>query len=170
MSGEIALTERFVVRADTAPTIARAFVADRLRARRLWLAFGIVEVLMAAVLVAGFDPELGLGLRIFWALAYALVPTSALLGLMLLSMRVTTERNIRKRLPAGAVMESGFGADAFVVRGPLSESRITYASITSVTRRGGVVFLRQVGVPLLNAFPGELFPEAEIDRLSASAH
>jgi len=68
------------------------------------------------------------------------------------------------------VLESGFGVNAMVLRGPLSESRIDYAAVRSLTRHGEFVFLRQRGVPVVSVFPRELFPDDAIARINAAAH
>jgi amino acid transporter len=169
MSEPIAFTERYVVGAGMARSMARSFVADRFRrGRRLWIFVGVFYVLMTIVMVNGFDPDLGLGSRVFWAVVYAIVPTTMFVALLVVLTYTTTVRNTRKRLAEGSVVESGFGTDALVVRGPLSEGRISYASITAVTQHGDFVFLRQVGVPLVNCFPRELFPDAAIERIKAA--
>ena len=67
------------------------------------------------------------------------------------------------------MLESGFGSDAFVARSPLSGSRITYHSVTSIRRRGDFVLLKQVGFPVVTTFPAALFPDEAVARIRAAA-
>jgi len=168
VSEPIPFTERFVARADTARSMAKVFVADRLRTRRLLIFFGIYYVLMTIVIVGGLDADLELGARVFWALVYAVVPLALIIGAVVLIMYTATTRNVGKRITEGTVLESGFGTDALVLRSPLSESRITYASITTLKQRGDFVFLGQIGVPLSSGLPRELFPDTAIERIRAA--
>jgi hypothetical protein len=78
-------------------------------------------------------------------------------------------RSARVRVFPGAVLESGFGADALVLRNPLSESRVSYRAIKSVTPRGDFIFMRQHGVPMVGAFPRALFPDEAIARMARSS-
>jgi hypothetical protein len=73
------------------------------------------------------------------------------------------------RVFPGAVLESGFGEDALVLRNPVSESRISYKAIRSVTPRGDFIFMRQHGVPLTSVFPRALFPREAIERIPSSS-
>jgi hypothetical protein len=167
VSDPIALTEQYVVRADTARLMARAFVNERLRLRRTWIFFGLMYPLMTIFVLWGMDPRFRLVVRVAWALVFAIVPLAILMvGLAVLSY-VLTMRAARLRLFEGAVLESGFSADALFFKGPLSESRIPYAAIVSVKRQGDFVFLRQIGINVVSVFPHELFPDdkfAQINR------
>ena len=169
MSESVAFTERFVADAGTARRLARAFVSERLRLRRIWILFGLVLLVMAAILILGMDPDFRLGVRVAWALIFATVPTTLLIAGFAALAYALTLRGARVRLFDGAVLESGFGANAMVLRGPLSESRIDYAAVTSATRHGDFVFLRQRGIPVVSVFPRELFPDDAIARINAAA-
>jgi hypothetical protein len=170
MSESVAFTERFVADPGTARRLASAFAAERLRNRRIWILFGLVLLVMAAILLLGMDPDFRLGARVAWALIVAIVPTTLLIAAFAALAYVLTLRGARVRLFDGAVLESGFGVNAMVLRGPLSESRIDYAAVRSLTRHGEFVFLRQRGVPVVSVFPRELFPDDAIARINAAAH
>jgi hypothetical protein len=169
VSETIAFTERFVVRADTGRRLARVWLADRLRTPRLWILLSLMCLLMVYVFSAGMDPGYRLGVRLVWAAVYALVALAILVGAMSFVIYRLTLRNARIRLPAGSLLESGFGPDALVVRSPLSESRIRYDAITSVRRRGDFVLLRQAGLPTVSIHPAELFPDGAVERIRAAA-
>ena len=111
------------------------------------------------------DERFSLESRLAWALIFALAPTLVVAGCFAALGYVRTLRGARFRLYDGAVLRSGFGDGAMVLRNPLSTVRIRYEGIQSVTARGDVVFVRQQGVPLLGVYPRELFPDAAIERI-----
>jgi hypothetical protein len=169
MSEPIAFTERFVVRADTGQMMARVWLADRLRTKRLWVLLTLIYLCVAAILLSGMDPDFRLWVRIVWAAIFALVPLAILVAALAVMVYVMTLRNARTRLVVGSLLEAGFGPDALVVKNPLSESRIRYDGITSVRRRGEFVLLRQVGMPVTSVYPAALFPDDALDRIRAAA-
>ena len=168
MSEEIASTRRFVATADTPVRLARAFVAWRLRQWKPWVQYALVLLVFTTVFLSGMDRRFSLPTRIGWSLVFAILPTLVLVALFNLVTYLRTARAARVRLPEGSVLEATFGDDDFEVSGPLSDLRIRYRAVESVRRHGDFVFLRQVGTNVVNAFPGEVFPEEAVARIRAA--
>jgi hypothetical protein len=166
MNGSVPYTHRFVADSETGRQMARAFVGHAHRMKRQWMAYALFLALFALIFLVGMDVRLSLQTRLFWAVVFALVPTVLLAVLISLLGYVRLIRGARVRVFPGAVLESGFGEDALVLRNPVSEVRINYAAIKSVTRHGEFVFMRQLGVPLTSIFPQALFPEDAIVRIT----
>ncbi len=98
----------------------------------------------------------------------ALIPTFLLVIFYSTIGYVRVSRSAQMRVFPGAVLESGFGDNALVLRNPMSESRISYQAITSVVPDGEFVFLRQRGLPLISAFPRALFRLFTIEGVAAA--
>lgn len=164
MTEDIPYTHRFVANSDTAKTIARAiqFYAHRLKGR--WIFYGLILVLFA-LLIMGIWRSGSIGAQVFWAIVFALVPTTILAVWTAVISYLATVRGSRLRLFNGAVLESGFGDEEMVLRNPIASVRLAYIGIKSVTARGNFVFMQQHGAPFLNAYPRELFPDEAIDRI-----
>jgi hypothetical protein len=149
--------------------MARAFVVHRFRLVRVRILLGLFYLCMTILLLSGMDPDFRLRVRIAWALLLALVPLGVIVVAGAVLVYVVGQRNVGRRLVEGSILESGFGEDALVIKSPWSESRIRYSGITSVERRGDFVFLRQVGMPVVNVFPAPVFPDEAIARIRAAA-
>lgn len=164
MTEEIPYGHRFVVNSDTAKTIARAyqFYAHRLKGR--WIFYGLILVLFALLFMAGWRSG-SIGARVFWAIVFALVPTTILAVWAAAIGYLATVRGSRLHLYNGAVLESGFGEKELVLRNPIASMRLAYIGIKSVTARGNFVFIQQNGSPLLSVYPRELFPDEAIARI-----
>lgn len=168
MSEQISFTERFVARADTPRRMARAFVRERHRSPALWILYLLVLLTFAALVLTGMDPSFGLGTRLVWAVVFALVPTAIVVAAVSVLAYVVTVRGARVRLFEGAVLESGFGAESFVLRNPVAESQISYRAIKSLRAHGEHVFLRQHGVAIISVYPRELFPDDALERVRSA--
>jgi hypothetical protein len=165
----IPFTYRFVASPDTGRRMARALIGHAHRMRRQWIVYLLILMLFTLIIVTGMDSSDSLRKRLFWAIVFALVPT-VLVGVffsVLGYFRVA--RSAQVRVFPGAVLESGFGEDALVLRNPMSESRISYQAIRSVTPRGDFIFMRQHGVSLISVFPRALFPGEAIERMPSRA-
>jgi heme/copper-type cytochrome/quinol oxidase subunit 4 len=169
MSGSVPYTHRFVADSETGPKMARAFVGRAHRMKRQWIAYVLFLVLFTLLFLTGMDVRYSLQTRLVWAVMFALVPTLLLAVVISLLAYVRLIRGARIRVFPGAVLESGFGEDAMVLRNPVSEVRINYAAIKSVTPGGEFVFMRQLGLPLTSIYPRELFPDAAIARITGRA-
>lgn len=164
----IPITERWVATRDSAKQAADAFLMLTLRRRRCWVFFVAVELVLALRFALSFDERYGPATRLFWGPVYALVPTLVIAVLTLGIGHLLNRRYFRGRLREGVVLESGIGERALVLRGPWSESTLSFDGIASVRSSGNWVFLQQIGVPLLGAWPAELFPPADLARLEHS--
>jgi hypothetical protein len=165
----IPYTYRFVAGPDTGRKMARALVGHAHRMKRQWIVYLVFWALFTVVIVTSRDSSSSLGTRLFWAVVFALIPTVMLAAFFSALGYFRMARSARVRVFPGAVLESGFGEDALVLRNPLSESRIRYQAIKSVTPRGDFIFMRQHGVPMVGAFPRALFPDEAIERLTRSS-
>ena len=166
MTDEIPFEQTFVATAETKRQLASAFVAERHRKWQLWLLYALVAVTLALLLLLGMDESFSIRVRLAWAVGVALAFTFVLAVLFATLAYVVTLRSARTRLFEGAVLESGFGSDDFVLRGELASSRISYRAVKSIKAHGDYVFLRQHGVPVVSVFPRALFPDEAIEGIS----
>lgn len=165
MNMSISYTNRFVANAGTRREIARAFVGHAQRMRGTWLFYLLVLVLFAVISVSGMDTRFGLRTRVAWSILYAIVPTAVVAALIATIGYLRTYRGSRLRLFEGAALESGFGENEMILRGPLAEVRLSYQGIRSITARRNFVFMRQHGSPLVSVYPRELFPDEALERI-----
>jgi hypothetical protein len=168
-SEPIPYTYRFVASPDTGRKMARALIGHAHRMKRQWIFYSLILALFTLIIVTGMDSSYSLGKRLFWAIVFALVPTLLLAAFFSVLGYFRVARSAQVRVFPGAVLESGFGEDALVLRNPLSESRISYRAIRSITPRGDFIFMRQHGVPLTSVFPRALFPREAIERIPRSS-
>lgn len=162
---DIPITEHWVATHDSAKHAASASIRLTLRRRRWWVYVGVVELGLATWLGLSLDERHGTVTRLLWGPAYALLPTLGIAVVALAGAYLLERRLFRRRLPAGVVLESGIGERALVLRGPWAESTLSFDGIASVRTSGDWVFLRQIGSPVLNAWPAALFPPADLARL-----
>lgn len=160
-----AVTHRWVASPTSAAEAARSFARGNLRRRRgvfvaLWLLAG---VLMWASLEDGLGPLA----RVLWALAYAGVLVACALTIGVLVGRWLTRRRFGARLAPGTELTSRFSPSTVELRGPLARHELSYDGLVHVERVGGWVHIRQVGSPVSLVWPGELFPDEEIERMQA---
>lgn len=154
---------RWVASPTSAADAARSFARGNLRRRRwvfvgLWL---LASVLMWTSLEDGLDPLT----RVLWALAYAGVLVACALTIGVLIGRWVTRRRFGARLSPGTELTSRFTPSAVELRGPLARHELSYDGLVHVERVGGWVHLRQLGSPVSLVWPGELFPEADLERM-----
>jgi hypothetical protein len=162
---EIAFTNRFVAGPATGRKMARAFVRHAWTMRSQLVCCSGFFVVCVLLWFLWFDRSAGLGAVLFWAFVLAALPTAALVVLISVVSYARTVRGARARVFPGAVLESGFGEDAMVLRNPLAESRVSYRSVRSLVARGDFVFLQHHGVPVVAVYPRELFPDQARARI-----
>ena len=165
---DIPITTRWVATRDSAKQAAGAFLMPTLRRRGFWAFLVAIELVLALLLALSFDERYGSATRLLWGPVYALVPTLVMAVLILGICHLLNRRFFRRRLREGVVLESGIGERALVLRGPWSESTLSFDGIASVSSRGNWVFLQQIGIPLVGVWPAELFPPADLARLQHS--
>ena len=139
-----------------------------LRRRRLWVFISPIGIVFALLVALSLDDGYSPVTRIVWGSVYAVVPTVVIAALILGIGHLVNRRIFRRRLREGVVLESGFDERALVLRGPWSESTLSFDGIASVRVSGSWVFLQQIGVPVLGAWPVELFPPGDLARLQHS--
>lgn len=161
-----ARTYTWVAGPDSAKAAARSFRIGALRRRR-WLFVGL-WLLGGVFMWTTLSEDLAPLARVLWALAYGAVLITCTLALAFALNGHLTRRRFAARLTPGTELTSRFGPDAVELRGPLSRHELTYDGLVSVERVDGWVHLRQVGSPVPVVWPGELFPDVEIERTRAA--
>lgn len=167
MAEDITFTHRFVAGPDTRRQMARAFVGHAQRMRSTVVVYLSCLTAFSVLMLTGMGAGFSLPTRLFWSVVYALVPTLAVAALISTVGYVRTLRGARIRLFPGAVIESGFGEDELVLRGPVSETRLNYRAVKSLVSRGEFVFLQQHGLAVVSIFPRALFPDEAVARIRA---
>jgi hypothetical protein len=151
-------THRWVAGRGDARACANAVFAGALRQARLWVFLGVLVVGLALYLHAT-------GVRLGSALLLSGLWMPVAMAAFLALRYVAARRRLGRQLPPGLVLESEFGPDFVVLRGPLTESRIQFVGIEWVRRRGDWVLLRQSRSRALSCWPIALFPTAELARI-----
>ena len=158
---------RWVAPAGIPEAMARAYVRHLHRRPGLWVAYALFVVLFAAILFLGYDSSLSVGSRILGGLLFGWVPALILALAIRTMLYVRTVRGARLRVYEGAVLESGFGDEAFVFRNPMASGRTSYRAVTAITTQGPFVFVRYEGNPVIACYPRELFPDDAIARIGS---
>lgn len=160
---DIPFTRRWVATRASSRRAARAALWLGLR-HRAWRFALVLEAVFALLLYLLFTSLAGLD-RVKVSVAFALVPTLAVLTLLVLQNYLVTRVQFRRRLRPGVVLESGFGDDAVALRGPWADVTLRFDGIAWVRRAGGWVFLQQKGAPVPAVWPAQLFGTDDLDRL-----
>lgn len=153
-------THRWVAERGDARACANALFAGALRRRRLWVVLSVVVIGLALFLWAT-------GMRWWGALLLSAVWMPVALLAVLGLFYVAARRRLGRQLPPGLVLESEFGSDFVLLRGPMTESRLRLVGIERVRRRGDWVLLRQSRSRALSCWPAALFPQDELARVQA---
>jgi len=154
----------FVADARTARAATRALV----RARGWRRLCTVILVPLAFVVAAGLEitrSSTNLGIRLLAAFVAALV---VCLPIWICAFALAFAVNLRimkRRFFNGAVWQTSFEPDAFVVCGPLQASRYSYDLVESVVVKGDFVVLRQRSNPLRFVYPRALIPDDALERL-----
>ncbi|MCW2812926.1 MAG: hypothetical protein JWN84_381 [Nocardioides sp.] len=162
----IPLTERYVVPPDGRRRLAWASVRFTLLVAPGQRVFYGLVVAFALVVqsLEGWSP---LGTAVASALEIVVV------GLVLSFVWATTVgfsqtyHSTRHRFPEGAVLGSGFGEDAFVLRVPTGDVRVPVEGLRRLRPRGDFVFISTDGLGGHAIFPRALFPDDQVTRLNA---
>ena len=162
-----ARTYTWVAGPGSARAAARSFRIGALRRRR-WL-FVALWLLCGVFMWTSLGADLSPLARVLWALAEGRCSITCTLGIAFALNGHLTRRRFAARLPPGTELTARFGPDAVELRGPLSRHELTYDGLVSVERVDGWVHIRQVGSPVPVVWPGELFPDAELERTRAGA-
>jgi hypothetical protein len=162
------MTGRWVATRDSAKQAAGALLKLTMSRPRWWLFVAVVELVFAFLIGVTFDDRYGTATRVLWGPAYALVPTLGIVAVVLGVSYLLTRRRFRQRLSEGVVLESAIGESFLSLRGPWAETTLSFDGLASVRSSGHWVFLQQIGSPVLNVWPAELFPPADLARLERS--
>jgi hypothetical protein len=162
----VSFTERYVVPADGRRRIAWASVRFTVLHSRAQRAF-YVSIIAFSVLfqsLEGWDPLDRTALRAL-GLAVVLVAASVLYAATVGFAQ--TYRSTRHRHYPGAVLESGFGDDVVVLRGPSGESRFPRSALRRARVVGDFVVVGPGGLAGHVVLPRALFPDEQVARLTA---
>ena len=162
------MTGRWVATRHSASQAAGALLRLALSRPGWWLFVAAVELAFALLIALSFDDRYGTPTRVLWGAVYALVPTLGIVAVVLGLSYLLNRRRFRQRLREGVVLEAGIGDRSLVLRGPWTHTTLSFDGLRSVRSRGQWVFLQQIGSPVLNVWPAELFPPAELARLERS--
>jgi hypothetical protein len=151
-------TYHWVAGSDAARSGAKALFSVVLRRRRLRTAFLVFVLAWALALW-------GTGSNAASALLFAFVWTALIVAATLTLLYLRARRRFARQLAPGLVLESEFGVNVVVLRGPETESRLTFSGIDRVQPSGDWVLLRQRRSRMTSCWPAALFPPAELARL-----
>ncbi|GHH79655.1 hypothetical protein GCM10017772_45850 [Promicromonospora soli] len=162
------MTGRWVATRYSAGQAAGAFLRLTLVRPVWWLFVAGIELALALLIGISFDDRYGTLTRVLWGPVYALVPTLGIVVVVLGLSYLVNRRRFRQRLREGVVLEGGIGAHFLVLHSPWAQTTLSFDGLASVRSRGQWVFLQQIGSPVVNVWPAELFPPAELARLERS--
>jgi hypothetical protein len=162
-------TYTWVAGPDSARAAARSFSRGTLRRRRARVVLTVLWLLAGLFMWTSLEEDLEPLARILWALAYSSVLVICAFTIGTLVGRHLTRRRFATRLGPGTELTSHFGPTTVELTGPLSRHELSYAGLTQVDRIDGWVHLRQLGSPVALVWPGELFPDHELDRMQRAA-
>ncbi len=162
----IPYTERYVVPADGRRRIAWASVRFTVVHSRAQRAFYVSIVAFAVVFqsLEGWEP---LGRAVVRALGLVAVAAAASVLYPATVGFAQTYQSTRHRHYPGAVLESGFGDDTVVLRGPTGESRLSRAALRRMRVVGDFVVVGPRGIAGHVILPRALFPPHQVARLTA---
>lgn len=163
----IAFTERYVVPDDGRRRLAWASVRFTLLSSRGQRAFYGVIVAFALLVqtLEGWSP---LGPAVLETLGFVAFGLAASVVWASTVGFAQTYHSTRHRFFPGAVLESGFGERAFVLRGPAGETWLPHSALRRVRPRGEFVYVSTDGIGGQAIFPRELFPDDQVERINAA--
>jgi len=145
----IAYTHEFTVDADYQRLLTRALYLSQFRSTVGWSMLGGILILLGLALlvdIRSFTVVLLVLLALAYGLRYFLVRTI-----------------VRTGFPVGKVMRSGFTATHFALSDGDNSSVLAYSGFDSIEVGSGVVWLRRRSPRRRVAYPGALFPEADVE-------
>jgi len=155
---------RFVADAGTARAMTRALMSLR-GVARFWFGFVVVLAIGTALSYDATDLTSGTLARLAAAVGRSFVLVVPVWTLVLALLYLLNLRVMHRRVPEGAVWQSGFEDHDFFVSGPLSSHRYSYELVRSVVTRGEFVFVQLRGNAAMLGYPRALFPGHELARL-----
>ncbi len=111
----------------------------------------------------------GTGSNAASALLFAFVWTVLIVAAILTLLYLRARRRFARQLAPGLVLESEFGVNVVVLRGPETESRLTFSGLDRVQPSGDWVLLRQRRSRMTSCWPAALFPPTELAGYGAVA-
>lgn len=163
-----ARTYTWVADAGSAGAAARSFSRGAVRQPRSRIVLLASLLLAVAIMWAALDDDLGPLPRLLWALVYGAVVVACTLPLGVALGRRLTRRRFAARLAPGTRLTVRFRPTSVELTGPLSRHELSYAGLVHVERVDGWVHIRQLGSPVALVWPGELFPDDELQQMRAA--
>jgi hypothetical protein len=165
----IRLTHRYVVGPASAGAVWRDHVVTN-RTKVLLPPIVVCLLLAALIYYPGYDEHYSFLTRAVGATIWAVVTVLLVWTPLLAFACWRTTRNLRIRWYDGAVLESGFGPDAFVTRSPKIARRIRYDAVKSIKVSRKHVHIYMLGSIVALIWPRALFPDEDIARIRAASH
>jgi len=150
----IAYTHEFTVDADYQRRLTRALYLSQFRTAAGWILLGLIPIVLGLAILGGIRVITVVCLVLIafaWGLRYFRVHTM-----------------VRTGFPVGKVMRSGFTATHFALSDGDNSSVLAYSGFDSIEVGSGVVWLRRKNPRRRVAYPGALFPEAEVRVIRAA--
>lgn len=160
-----AVTHSWVASPTSAEHAARSHLRARLGNRRSWLFLAVLWAASGLGMALVTDEAPSSAGRAVWGFTSVTTIWVLVLPVVLWLTHRANRRRFGVRLAPGAELTSRFGPSSVELAGELSRSELAFADLEHVERVGGWVHLRQVGSPLTLVWPGELFPDHELDRM-----
>ena len=160
-------THRWVAGPESADSAARSLSRANLRRRRTWVVLLVLWLACGAPVAAVLDTDSTVS-RLAWAYGLVTVMGVVALPVGLFIGRRATRRRFARRIGPGVELTARFGSSSLELAGPLSRHELTYAGLEHVQRVGDWVHLRQTASPVLIVWPGELFPDPELEQMQAA--
>jgi hypothetical protein len=151
--------QHWVADRRSARSAAQALLMRELARFRVWLSATAIAAALAVVFLV-----FGQGGRAL-ALTLAAGLSAFLVGVSVVFAHVDRRRVLRHQLPPGLELTSQFGPDSVTIRGPWSESRISFDGFAQVETVGRWVLLLQRHRKVRVIYPVELFPDDDLARL-----
>jgi len=154
---------RFVVTREYVSSATREVWLFSITRRATIVKFVLLLALATAIaaIATTFVPsELGP----YWMLGGVVIVGGCSIAGGVIGARIQIARSLRKQLPIGATLASGFGERSFLVEAPLSRSIQSYETYKDASERNGIVILRHSAHAFLTVLPSELFPPDALVR------
>jgi hypothetical protein len=157
---QVAFEYEFVVDDGYARRVSAALVRRALGRSPILFVLPASFLLFALAMLVTGEPT---GALVFTVIGVALP------FLLIGSIYFQTRRRLTRGLPAGTVLRSGFGDEAFILAGPESTSTIKYSAYQNPVLSGEFVILRPRRGRQELFYPAQLFPEAARVRMASAA-
>lgn len=164
------VTRRWVAKDDSARSAAAALCRYGFSRRAFWTLFAALWGFLTVLLALTFDREYATFSRWLTGGLYAALGTTISLFLTMGLVTLINWRYARQRLRPGTIWQLTATADSLTMSGPLTvHLSIPYQALGMVRVVGEWVLMQQRGVPMVTAWPRELFSNDALARMTSAA-